>query len=490
MLRSSKKQATGPRTFLARFNPLLFLLLLLYCISFFKWGPHRVTITIAQETGRHFDRLLAEYPLPTGLEYVFADPDAPGTVQFFAMEAAVNPASCSSRLSKITIRTWAARTRNILEQTPGNNKVLSLDEICLPETVWVPEPEGIHESADKSRLLSPLKNIFLSIDMAAPEQLLSWFAEIQEINEDPITWIYAVGDIMPDRSVDEILLSGPDGLSLVFGNTLPLLKNADFLIGNLEAAATAYDSRFQKSYQFKIKPEALGRLAESGFDYLMLSNNHTYDFNLQGFIDTLSNMKLHGLNFSGAGMNLKEAMTPYCTVVNNTRLNIISFGAYPSEVPLAQLKAAKDRPGVLWDDNGLEALQRMSSPDTFDIAVVHAGIEYADVPDASIRNLYQKCIDAGADLVLGSHPHVLQGLEVYREKLIAYSLGNFIFPGMEGWPNATDSMILQIGIYNGRIVAVKPVFTRLEGTRAMLANNQNLSARDRFYRLCADLSRR
>jgi poly-gamma-glutamate synthesis protein (capsule biosynthesis protein) len=95
--------------------------------------------------------------------------------------------------------------------------------------------------------------------------------------------------------------------------------------------------------------------------------------------------------------------------------------------------------------------------------LVHGGVEWSTTPGAEQKESYRALIRAGADLVIGSHPHVLQGLEAVDGRLIAYSLGNFLFPGMEGTVGGERSVILQVGTYGRRIVSLRFAAVRLQG---------------------------
>jgi len=140
-------------------------------------------------------------------------------------------------------------------------------------------------------------------------------------------------------------------------------------------------------------------------------------------------------------------------------------------------RAGSSNPGILWlDEEGLsQAAQAFSgarrSPEVFTIALVHGGEEWRTTPTAEQERLYRDLVNRGADLVLGAHPHVLQGLQAMDGGLIAYSLGNFLFPGMEGTPGGEDSVILRLGIFQGRIRYVLASPVRLRGGSVRLATD-------------------
>ncbi len=306
-------------------------------------------------------------------------------------------------------------------------------------------------------------------------RLLAWFDSVQEASDDPILWIGAVGDVMPARGVDRILIgsgasTASDGLDAVFGDTLSILQSCDILLGNLEAAATHADSRVKKSYNFRFNPNALGALKNAGFSFFSIANNHSFDFGVQGFLDTLKNLAAFGIGVSGSGKDFDEALRPVQEARRGLEVRILSFAAYPREANgfngRRVTQAGRGKPGVLWlDSDTMKDASRAFSKDSFDIAMVHGGAEYTETPTEEQRLLYRGLLEAGADLVIGSHPHVLQGLEAHSGGLIAYSLGNFIFPGMEEIPGGTGSVILLVGVYKGKIRYVREIPVQLSGPK-------------------------
>ena len=361
------------------------------------------------------------------------------------------------------------------EAETGSLRLVPLEGITLPDTALpvdglFPDQAGYPLQADFA----------IGIHSNDPD-LRAWFTALPATAAPPeppqITWIEAVGDIMPARGVDAALLS-PDGLSRVFRDTLPILRAADLLVGNLEAAAATSGVRLLKSYNFRFAPRALDALALAGFSYLSLANNHSFDFGRQGFVDSLGALAASGIATSGVGRSQEEAETPFVVRKKGTEIRVLSFGAFPADPKgfdgSRDARAAGDVPGMLWlDDAGIAAAARAFSPQSFNIALVHGGEEWSTLPTPQQERAYRALVAAGADLVVGSHPHVLQGLEARGGALIAYSLGNFIFPGMDGTPGGEDSVILKLGVVSGRIVAVQAFAVRLDGTTVHRSSNES-----------------
>ena len=277
-----------------------------------------------------------------------------------------------------------------------------------------------------------------------------------------ITWIGAAGDIMVQRGVQEILTGSNNGIDKIFSDTAGIIKKQDLFLGNLEGTITERTRKTPKSYNFKFHASVLPVLYRTGFDYLSLTNNHVYDYGKEGLIDTLNNIKSSPIATSGAGMNISEAEQYWQTAAaGGTKIRVLSLGAYPRENNgfdgKKQAAASDERPGILFEGADADrAVKNMVSPETFDILFIHGGVEWTYNPTKEQSALYRRYIDMGVDLVLGSHPHVLQGIEAYKNKLIAYSMGNFIFPGMGVMPHAEESIIITLGIVNNRIVYLIP----------------------------------
>ena len=291
------------------------------------------------------------------------------------------------------------------------------------------------------------------------------------------TFVSSVGDLMLERGVQEILMYEKDGLETVFGDTLPILRNNDITIGNLEGVVTESNRQAHKTYVFKFHKAVLAELKKAGFNYLMQTNNHCYDYGEEGFKDTLAALAEYEIPTSGIGYNDEEAKKFYHTTINGINFAIISCGAYPVERSgfngQKTASAKPDRAGILWQDEELiENIRKEKEAGNFVIVNVHGGEEYVKKPTKSQRELYERFIDSGADLVLGSHPHVIQPTEWYNGKLIVYSLGNFIFNKMGNMAayGALDTEIVRIGIIDGKITYAEIYPAKINGPTVNLKN--------------------
>ncbi len=259
----------------------------------------------------------------------------------------------------------------------------------------------------------------------------------------PVT-IAAVGDIMLARSVGDAITPGqPDG---PFAHLRGVLRGADLTVGNLECAISDGGTAEPKSYTFRASPLAAIGLAGAGFDLVSLANNHTLDFGPDAFLDTMDALTHVSIEEVGAGPDDEHAYRSRVLTANGVRVAFLAMAEVPNEAGYNMLDwtATDKTAGIAWVDEERLAATIHEAAGAADIVVVmfHFGIEGSSEPSGRQRELAHAAIDAGANLVLGSHPHVMQEVEEYGDGLIAYSLGNFVFDGFEGAANDTGILLV------------------------------------------------
>lgn len=250
--------------------------------------------------------------------------------------------------------------------------------------------------------------------------------------------ILAVGDVMMGASMEpSIREKGPDH---PFAGTAPAIRRADIAICNLEAPFGTKGKPFKKRFTFLVPPSCAGALARAGFDAVAMANNHMMDYGAVPLDETIRILDSLGIAHSGAGRNLGEARRPAIVERNGIRVAFLSY----SKVYPAEFWATSKRAGVAPGEKGYLAEDIAATKKRADLVVVsvHWGAELMDNPKQYQRDLAHLAIDSGADLVLGHHPHVLQGMEVYKGRLIAYSLGNFAFGSQSR--KCTESVMLEV----------------------------------------------
>lgn len=183
-----------------------------------------------------------------------------------------------------------------------------------------------------------------------------------------------------------------------------------------------------KLYTFRAKPERVEILQTLGTDIVLLANNHIFDYGADAFADTLATLDAAGIAHVGAGNNLEEACKPVFFEYEGMRIAYVA--ATRAEKYKLTPEAGEDTPGVFrcYDETlFLQVIAEAAQEADYVVANVHFGTEYEEMADESQRELAYAMIDAGADAVIGSHAHVLQGMEFYGGKPIIYNLGNFWF---------------------------------------------------------------
>ncbi len=243
-----------------------------------------------------------------------------------------------------------------------------------------------------------------------------------------------------------------------FTFTAGFLRGFDLTIGNLECVISNLGQPVPKSYNFRGDARAYDRLLNAGFDLVSVANNHSGDYGKAAFVDELLTLPRRGITPIGGGQNKQQAHTPVLKTVRGTT---IAFLAY-DEIDPYSFAATDTTPGHAW----LDALDlrlditRARALADFVIAFVHWGIEYLTGLTAEQRSLAQVAIDAGADIVVGAHPHVIEPYEYYKGKLIVYSLGNFVFDNM--YPEVVRrGSILTLTIQHRQLLSWKLVSTRI-----------------------------
>jgi poly-gamma-glutamate synthesis protein (capsule biosynthesis protein) len=237
----------------------------------------------------------------------------------------------------------------------------------------------------------------------------------------------AVGDIMLAGS--GVATFAKKGYEYPFVATGLELRRSDIAIGNLEAPLARRGTEFTgKKFRFKASPKAAAALRTAGFSVVTLANNHIMDFGLVGLQETMENLASEKIVFAGAGENLAAARRPALVERKGKK---IAFLAYSLTQPL-EFFADGNRAGTAPGYARLfrEDIRQAKYIADYVVVSFHWGAELASFPKSYQVDAGRRAIDAGADLVIGHHPHVLQGVERYRRGLILYSLGNFAFGSM------------------------------------------------------------
>lgn len=274
----------------------------------------------------------------------------------------------------------------------------------------------------------------------------------------------AVGDVnLGDRTAEAIAAHGPDH---PWARVAPILRRADIAVANLECAVSTRGLAIAgKEYTFRGAPAALRALPRAGIDAITVANNHSLDFGRQAFLDTLRTARRAGLAVAGGGPDLRAARRPVLFAAGGLRIALLGYSdvrplGFDAGPGLAG--AAPAFPELIEAD--VRAARRRA-----DLVVVyfHWGVELAIAPDSRQRRLAETAVAAGAVVVLGAHPHVLQPVDRSDpRRLVAWSLGNFVFPAAS--PGTTATGILQIRLALDGVRGARLVPARIEGVSPAL----------------------
>jgi len=294
--------------------------------------------------------------------------------------------------------------------------------------------------------------------------------------------LLVAADWAPIRAFEPIVSKDPVA---VYGDVLPVLRRADLRLVNCECALTAARRPVWKSGAvFKGLPSHAAGLTAVPFEAACLANNHVFDYGLSGFAETLRVLRRSGVRTVGAGLTHEEAAAPLRLAAGRTRITVVNFGEGED------LTASTGGPGTCgWEIERLAGeVRRAKARGDFVIAVGHAGLEYIPVPPPYVAAAFRALSDAGADCVVGHHPHVPQGLETRRGRLIAYSLGNFAFFQPAELHYRRTGFCLSLDIRAGRLAAweVHPYRITADGLR-QLGRGEERAFREALRRVSAPL---
>ena len=233
------------------------------------------------------------------------------------------------------------------------------------------------------------------------------------------------GDIMLDRGVKNSVLKNFNGDYSKMFEKIDILKNADIVFANLEGTASDLGADKHNLYSFRMDPSVVPALKGSGFDVLNLANNHIGDWGHEAFTDTLSRLEENEIAYTGGGINKAQAEKPTIVERNGMKIGYLGF----SDVGPDSMQADENNAGILLasDPNFDAIISNASKQVDYLIVTFHFGTEYQKKHNARQELLAHKAIDDGAKIVIGSHPHVVEDTENYKNGYIAYSLGNFVF---------------------------------------------------------------
>lgn len=330
-----------------------------------------------------------------------------------------------------------------------------------------------HIQRDVERLRLWVKHNFEYGIPISQEQKLALAAQKKNVSRlmsgiTPLSLLF-VGDVMLGRGVEEkIVTQGGGDFSFPFQLARASIQKADIAFANLEGPISDKGEEKGSVFSFRMDPPAAMGLKDAGFDVVSLANNHMGDWGREAFEDTMRRLRRAGVAYAGAGWNAAEAYQAATIEKNGVSIGYLAF----SDVGPDWMQAEEAYSGIALAS--IESVKKLvaKAKERHDIVVAsfHFGEEYQKEPSDRQRALARAAIDAGATIVIGHHPHVIQPIEEYHSGVIAYSLGNFVFdqPFSE---DTMEGMMLEVELEGSEIRAIIPNIVKLNGYYQPMAEN-------------------
>jgi hypothetical protein len=305
---------------------------------------------------------------------------------------------------------------------------------------------------------------------------------INEKAQKPDAEIIISGDWAPIRAFDEIIENAPES---IYGNVLNVLRGSDLRITNLECTLFGDTPVWKSGAVFKGRPEHIKGLTSVPFEIVTLANNHVFDYGVDSFEKSLELLDKNSIRFLGAGMSANEAQAPLILNLKSIRIGIINFSEGED------LTSAIDGPGVFgWDiDKVTKLTGEIRGKVDIIIVICHCGVEYIAFPPPYVTDAFKRIADAGANLIIGHHPHVPQGIEIYKGIPLCYSLGNFVFYQETDLLHRKMGYLVKAGLSRNGVSGISVIPYEIGGTSlALLEGERRSMFFDNLQRISAPLS--
>lgn len=257
-----------------------------------------------------------------------------------------------------------------------------------------------------------------------------------------------VGDIMLDRGVRaKVFRAGVGDPNFSFMRIREYLGSFDAVIANLEGPVSDVGERVGSIYSFRMNPDVVPALVTASVRAVNFANNHVWDYGRAAFDDTRARLSAAGIGYFGAGHDAAEAYAPRVLEIEGMKVALVGFTEF-----LQAVEATEERSGIAIANQERVRAAIGLARQRADVVVAsfHMGEEYRAEPVERQRALAHAAIDAGADLVVGHHPHVIETREIYRGRDIYYSLGNFVFDQSFSTSTMTAGY-LEVDVTDGKI---------------------------------------
>lgn len=267
----------------------------------------------------------------------------------------------------------------------------------------------------------------------------------------------ATGDIMLGRRVGKLL--DDNGWESAYTGFSSVFNRSDLVFGNLECSLSERGQKLLgKGIWLRASPNKAELLKEAGFSILSLANNHILDYGNDALTDTIAFLDEKGIGHVGAGKDIDAAREPVIFKKGDTSIGFLAYNEFSyyfwSYEERRKFLAEEDIPGTapMDIDPIIEDVKKLKSKVDLVVVSLHWGIEESNLVTDEQRRIAQALVDAGVDIIIGHHPHVIQGIEIYKGRPIIYSLGNYIFDQND--ENNKQGMVAEIEIVRGNLTSL------------------------------------
>lgn len=275
-------------------------------------------------------------------------------------------------------------------------------------------------------------------------------------NDDYVTITFA-GDILFDPNygvMAALQINGGNIANGIMPDVIAEMKSSDIMMLNNEFPYSDAGTPTEgKQFTFRAEPSYISYLNDLGVDIVTLANNHAYDYGEEAFLDTMSTLRNAGIPYVGAGADEQEAMRPVYYIINDMKIAFVS-ATQIEKADYPDTKGAEENsPGVFrcWDgEKLLQAVAGAKENSDFVIVYVHWGTENQKETDWAQDKQAPELVEAGADIIIGSHPHILQKIDVINGVPVIYSLGNFWFNS-----KTVDTGMVKITLAGGKLQSLQ-----------------------------------
>lgn len=442
-------------------SALMLLFVLAGCTPTGQAPEHEVTVAYDQAPGTA-DVVVVKGPVPAGFDGLVI---AGGEIVLMQgwLDAPLS-------LTRAEAEAMAARVGPPGEPKPGAVAVGRLSDLrpgwrAIPVDGVEPTPQSVQDGR------YPLSGLVSAVyRQGAPGRVVQAARQLGSAPADEAPWIRltVAGDFMLARGVARAMRE--NGTLYPVERVKEHLASADLTFANLESPIGVKGTPLPgKQIWFRAAPEAVDVLKTAGLDGVAVANNHILDYDTENFLETLVHLEKAGIGYVGGGRSIAEARKPLVLSARGVRVAFLGYSefadlffdwGYPRSFAATETLPGVARIDETWLAEDIKAARAQA--DLVAIAF-HWGEEFQNYPTAEQQRLARLAVDLGADLVLGYHPHSIQGFELYKGSFIAYSTGNFIMDRQDT-DLARESMILDFTVSPGgvRAVAVHPVWIRAE----------------------------